>query len=77
MFEVGKSYTIWEIDGDGLGYHSATVLEWDAPLLKVSHPNGGHMIHNIASQFFHRAELDVRSGERKFSVDSLLEGSSD
>ncbi|MGE6739664.1 hypothetical protein ACQKGC_05250 [Allorhizobium pseudoryzae] len=72
MFEIGKSYTIYEIDGEGLGFHSATVLDWQPPLLKVSHPNGGYAVHNTASQYFHRAELNERVEQGKFDVESLL-----
>ena len=57
MFEVGKLYTIYEIEDGGLSHHSATVLGWEPPLLKMSHPAGGHSIYNTASQDFHRAEL--------------------
>lgn len=70
MFEVGKTYTIHEIDNDGIGYHSATVLDWQPPLLKVSHPNGGYVIHNTSSQNFHRAELWV-SAHPKFDAEEF------
>jgi hypothetical protein len=71
MFEVGKSYTIYEIDADGLGYHLATVLDWQPPLLKVAQANGGYAIHNTASQYFHRAELH-QSAHPQFDADQLM-----
>ncbi len=77
MFEVGKSYRIFEIDGDGLGYHSATVLEWEFPLLKVSHPNGGYVVHNTASQYFHRAELSESVQGQIWDVETLLASAPD
>jgi len=71
MFEIGKTYKIYEIDADGLSFHSATVIDWQPPLLKVSHPNGGHVIHNTASQYFHRAEL-LQSAHPKFDMEAFF-----
>lgn len=71
MFEVGKNYTIHEIDGDGIGYHSATVLDWQPPLLKVSHPNGGYVVHNTSSSHFHKAELSERLLSSQFAPQEL------
>lgn len=71
MFEVGKNYTIYEIDSDGIGYHSATVLDWQPPLLKVSHPNGSYVVHNTSSSNFHKAELSERQPASQFTPQDM------
>ena len=60
MFEVGKMYIIHEVENGGIGYYGATVIGWEAPLLKVDHPNGGHVVINTGSTHFHKAELSER-----------------
>ncbi|MBO1038191.1 hypothetical protein [Brucella pituitosa] len=71
MFEVGKTYRIYEFEQGGLGYHSSTVIAWEAPLLKVSHPGKEYVIYNTSSSSFHRAELDG-SPHPKFDVEEFL-----
>lgn len=51
MFEVGRTYRFTTTDHDGTGYRTATVLEVDLPLVKVSHL-GNYEIINTSSPFF-------------------------
>ncbi len=56
MFEVGKTYRITTGTGDAEGYSSYTVLDYDAPLLKVE-GGAGISIFNTHSPSFVSAEL--------------------
>lgn len=51
MFEVGRQYKITTTDHDGTGYRTATVLEVDLPLIKISNV-GSYEIINTSSPFF-------------------------
>jgi hypothetical protein len=58
MFEIGKRYTVWMDEGDGVGSLDYQVADFQPPLLRLHNPNVGHdMIVNTASPMFVRAQL--------------------
>lgn len=58
MFEIGKQYTVWLIEGGEEGRLDYEVADYEAPLLRLHNPNiGNDMIVNTSSPMFVRAQL--------------------
>lgn len=58
MFEIGKWYTVWLIEGGEEGQLAYQVVDFQAPLLRLHNPNiGADMIVNTSSTMFVRAQL--------------------
>lgn len=74
MFEIGKWYTVWMDEGDGVGSLSYEVVDFQFPLLTLRNPNiGNDMIVNTAAPSFVRAQLSEHQGERERLVLELPE----
>jgi len=56
MFETGATYSIRMIDGDSESLSSWVVVEYEAPLLKLSNPHTNDRILNTGSRHFISAE---------------------
>ncbi|MCG7504068.1 hypothetical protein [Mesorhizobium retamae] len=65
MFEIGKWYWVWLIEGGDEGQSSYKVVDYQAPLLRLHNPHMGEdMIVNTSSPMFVRAQLSPHQGER-------------
>ena len=67
MFEVGRTYIISTVmDAEsGVGTTSATVMEWEAPLLKISRLGSYEIINTSAPQFVSAIPNDAKSKEEE------------
>jgi hypothetical protein len=55
MFDVGRDYEIHYLAGGAEVSSTYRVVQWQAPLLRVSKPGAAEIIFNTASQNFLRA----------------------
>lgn len=65
MFEIGKWYTVWMDEGDGVGSLSYQVVDFQFPLLTLRNPHMNDLVVNTASPSFVRAQLSEHQGERE------------
>jgi len=65
MFEVGRRYRLTTSDHDGTGYHTAKVIEWAHPLLKVEKLGSYEIINTAAAQFVSAEPVDEESRTAK------------
>lgn len=76
MFELGRRYRITTSDHDGAGSSSATVVAWEAPLLKVERLGSYEIINTAAPQFISaepddQAHHDAQAKAAKDITDSF------
>lgn len=71
MFEVGRRYRITTSDHDGTGSSSATVVAWEAPLLKLESLGSYEVLNTSAPQFVSAEPDDEahRSAQTKAAKD--------